>query len=325
MMVLLARPGKAGSRPAMADDPRRPPNTHPVPGSQWNWTDDVPGHTIVRSSWGNWSNYDLAKADRYPIPDVLTLKNGGRVTDAATWWSKRRPEILGDFQSEVYGRIPAQTPGVTWEVMGTEMGVLNATANLRHIVGHIDNSGYPAASPSINISLYLPASAKGPVPVMVVASWNSTGKGFGPPPSGPTAMEQVIAHGWGFAFVNTYAIQMDSGAGLNVGIIGLVNKGRPRKPDDWGALAAWSWGLSRAIDYFETDKGCGTPSASATRGIRAGARRAALSPRRSSRAGRSSTQAARANAARSSTGTTWASPWTTSAAPESTTGWRATS
>jgi hypothetical protein len=64
----------------------------------------------------------------------------------------------------------------------------------------------------------------------------------------------VIGHGWGYALVNTYAIQADSGGGLGVGIIGLVNGGSPRKPDDWGALAAWSWGLSRSIDYFETDK-----------------------------------------------------------------------
>jgi hypothetical protein len=89
---------------------------------------------------------------------------------------------------------------------------------------------------------------------MVVASWNTSGLGFGPPPSGPTAMEQVIAHGWGYALVNTYAVQADSGAGLDAGIIGLVNAGKSRKPDDWGALAAWSWGLSRSIDYFESDK-----------------------------------------------------------------------
>jgi (4-O-methyl)-D-glucuronate---lignin esterase len=253
-MMELLHLEEPGTLPPPADDPRRPANTHPVGGTSPNWTDDVPGHTIVRSGWGNWTNYDLASADRYPIPDVLTLKNGARVTDDETWWNKRRPEILGDFQSEIYGRIPAHTPSVTWEVTGTEKGAPGAAATLKHIVGRIDNSGYPAASPSIDIALWIPANAAGPVPVMVVASWNTTGRGFGPPPSGPTAMEQVIAHGWGYALVNTYAIQADSGGGLNVGIIGLVNRGESRKPDDWGALAAWSWGLSRAIDYFETDR-----------------------------------------------------------------------
>src|SRR5580658_3197830 len=168
-MMELLHLEEPGTLPPPADDPRRPANTHPVGGTSPNWTDDVPGHTIVRSGWGNWTNYDLASADRYPIPDVLTLKNGARVTDDETWWNKRRPEILGDFQSEIYGRIPAHTPSVTWEVTGTEKGAPGAAATLKHIVGRIDNSGYPAASPSIDIALWIPANAAGPVPVMVVA------------------------------------------------------------------------------------------------------------------------------------------------------------
>jgi hypothetical protein len=253
-MMALLHLSDPVSLPEAAVDPRRPANTHPVGGTSPNWTDDVPGHTIVRSGWGNWSNYDLAKADRYPVPDVLTLKNGEQVRDAETWWSRRRPEILADFQTEIYGKIPEHSPNVTWEVAETTAGALNGTATMKRIVGHIDNSSYPAANPRIDIALYIPANATLPVPVMVVASWNTTGKGFGPPPAGPTAMEQVIAHGWGYALVNTYAIQADSGGGLDAGIIGLTNRGNSRKPDDWGALAAWSWGLSRAIDYFETDK-----------------------------------------------------------------------
>jgi protein-S-isoprenylcysteine O-methyltransferase Ste14 len=240
--------------PPQADDPRRPSNVQPVGGASPNWTDGVPGHTIVRSGWGSWSNYDLAKADRYPLPDALTLRSGEKVTDADTWWKRRRPEILDDFLTEIYGRIPARTPKVTWEVAETDRDALDGKAMLKRIVGHIDNSGYPAASPSINIALYVPANATGPVPVMAVASWNTSGRGFGPPPSGPTAMQQVVAHGWGYALIDTYSIQADSGGGLGKGIIGLVSGGEPRKPDDWGALAAWSWGLSRAIDYFETDK-----------------------------------------------------------------------
>lgn len=242
------------SLPAPADDPKRPANTHPQGGGSPNWTDDVPGHTIVRSGWGNWSNYDVAKADRYPLPEALTLKNGEPVSDAATWWGRRRPEILTDFQTEIYGQIPEHTPEVTWEVTDTAKDALGGAARLRKITGHIDNSKYPIASPVIDIVLYLPVAATGPVPVIVVASWSTSAKGFGPKPAGPTAMEQVIAHGWGYALVNTYGIQADSGGGLGVGIIGLANGGRPRKPDEWGALAAWSWGLSRAIDYFETDR-----------------------------------------------------------------------
>jgi len=240
--------------PPPADDPLRPVNIHPIGGTSPNWTDGVPGHTIVRSAWGSWSNYDPAKADRHPIPDALTLTSGEKVRDADTWWKRRRPEILRYFQDEVYGRIPERTPRVMWEVTGTDRNALDGKAMLRRIVGHIDNSGYPAASPSINIALYIPSNASGPVPVMAVASWGSSGRSFGPPLTGPTAMQMVIEHGWGYALVDTYSIQADSGGGLAKGIIGLVGQGGPRKPDDWGALAAWSWGLSRAIDYFETDK-----------------------------------------------------------------------
>ena len=66
--------------------------------------------------------------------------------------------------------------------------------------------------------------------------------------------QQVLAKGWGYANLSTSSVQADNGAGLCRGIIGLVNKGQPRKPDDWGALRAWAWGASRALDYFETDK-----------------------------------------------------------------------
>jgi len=112
------------------------------------------------------------------------------------------------------------------------------------------------------------ANAPGPVPLIIVVSGGFGGlaaqpiqpKGAGSPTGGVGgivgggAMPQVLALGWGYATVNTGAIQADNGAGLTSGIIGLANKGKLRKPDDWGVLAAWSWGMSRALDYFETDK-----------------------------------------------------------------------
>src|SRR5207342_234379 len=74
------------------------------------------------------------------------------------------------------------------------------------------------------------------------------------PPPGPTWQEQLLAKGWGYAILIPTSYQADNGAGLTSGIIGLSNKGQPRRPDDWGALRAWAWGASRALDYFETDK-----------------------------------------------------------------------
>lgn len=77
---------------------------------------------------------------------------------------------------------------------------------------------------------------------------------FAPPPAGdPSPTEQLLAAGWGYVTIDPNSIQADNGAGLTRGIIGLVNKGQPRKPDDWGALRAWAWGAARGLDYLETD------------------------------------------------------------------------
>src|SRR6185503_3276372 len=65
---------------------------------------------------------------------------------------------------------------------------------------------------------------------------------------------QLVAAGWGFVLLDPASVQADDGAGITRGIIGLVNKGQPRKPEDWGALRAWAWGASRGLDYLETDK-----------------------------------------------------------------------
>ncbi|MES2450965.1 MAG: acetylxylan esterase [Pseudomonadota bacterium] len=79
--------------------------------------------------------------------------------------------------------------------------------------------------------------------------------GFFPAPPNDERISILVAAGWGVALVDTASIQADNGAGLRSGIIGLINKGQPRKPDDWGALRAWGWGASRALDYLETVPG----------------------------------------------------------------------
>ena len=70
---------------------------------------------------------------------------------------------------------------------------------------------------------------------------------------GPPNTWQLIAAGWGFVLFDPASVQADDGAGLTRGIIGLVNKGQPRKPEDWGSLRAWAWGAARGLDYLETD------------------------------------------------------------------------
>jgi hypothetical protein len=203
-------------------------------------------------------NYDEAKANPWPVlPDPLKLNNGKKVTSAKMWWDQRRPEIVEGFDREVYGRMPRETPKVKWEVVSTTRGANGAVAIItKQLVGHVDNSSYPEVTVDIQLTLNTPANAAGPVPVIMQFGGGLGRRPGGPAaeaPTGPTWQQQVLAKGWGYAQLNPASIQADNGAGLTQGIIGLVNKGQPRKVDDWGALRAWGWGASRALDYFETD------------------------------------------------------------------------
>jgi hypothetical protein len=213
----------------------------------------------------NYANYDESKANPYPdLPDPLLLKNGKKVTTAKMWWDQRRPEIVEDFDREIYGRLPRNMPAVKWEVTKTaEETVGDVPVITKQLVGRVDNSAYPQITVDIQATLTTPAKATGPVPVILEFGFGGParggGAGRGPAPAGPAPVgqswqQQVLAKGWGYSVMSTNSVQADNGAGLTAGIIGLVNKGQPRKVDDWGALRAWGWGASRVLDYFETDK-----------------------------------------------------------------------
>ena len=280
-------------------------------------------------------NYDEAQANPFPdLPDPLTLKNGKKVTKASDWWSKRRPEIVEDFDREIYGRVPPNVPKVKWAVTNTTEGKLGDVDTItKQLIGTVDNSIDPDIEVKIAVNLVLPAKATAPVPVVLIFGSCGGGGGFGGPPgaagaapapagppygpnafaparggarggaaalggrgapaapgaagapgasaggtpaapgapaaaagrrggapgagrgpTGPSGPQQILAKGWGCAGLNTGSVQADNGEGLTLGIIGLVNKGQPRKLDDWGVLRAWAWGASRALDYFETEK-----------------------------------------------------------------------
>ncbi len=213
----------------------------------------------------NHANYDEATANPYPnLPEVLTLKNGKKVTSAKMWNEQRRLEILEDFDREVLGRVPKNVPKVAWTVANMAEGKLGPYSVVgKQLVGHVDNSSFPEISVDIQMTLVTPADAKGPVPVMMMFGGGGTlptmtpaaptGRGVAPG-ADPPAQQQLIADGWGYAAINPGSIQADNGEGLTKGIIGLLNKGQRRKPDDWGSLRAWAWGASRGLDYMETDR-----------------------------------------------------------------------
>ncbi|HEY3406124.1 MAG TPA: acetylxylan esterase [Ohtaekwangia sp.] len=257
-------------------------------------------------SAANAANYDESKANPFPeLPEVLTLKNGKKVTTAEMWWKQRRPEIAEDLEREVYGRLPKNIPKVTWSLLFSEREFVGRTpVNARQLIGHVDNSEYPMINVNIAMTIVTPADATGPVPVLMMFGPSAVPSpiqpnrqdfdkinaalrkllsedpeikeildkypaysplirpagyspfGFPAPPSPGSEIpstQQLIAAGWGYAMIDPSSIQADNGAGLTRGIIGLVNKGQPRKPDDWGSLRAWAWGAARGLDYLETD------------------------------------------------------------------------
>ena len=234
------------------------------------------------------STYDETTANPYPnLPDPLTFNNGSKVTTASQW-RRRRAEIVELFDREVYGRRPKSIPKVTWTVATTTEGTTGAVPVItKQLIGRVDNSSYPALNVTILATLSTPKNAPGPVPIVLMfgnggvppegvartrlcvvpgatavrgaappAAAAAAGRGAGPAAANtpPSAQEQILMRGWGYASVSTASIQADNGQGLTCGIIGLVNKGQPRSLDDWGVLSAWAWGMSKVLDYFETDK-----------------------------------------------------------------------
>lgn len=200
------------------------------------------------------ANTDEAAVPPYTLPDPMVLENGERVTTARQWWHARRPEIVEDFDREVYGRVPPDVPPVRWEVARTTRATNGETRVIvKELVGRVANSAYPQIEVSIEMTVTTPADAPGPVPVMIHFGWSFPAGAHPPAPTGSTWQQQLLAEGWGHAVLVPTSYQADHGAGLTQGIIGLVNRGQPREPDDWGALRAWAWGASRALDYLETD------------------------------------------------------------------------
>src|SRR5665647_2536576 len=250
----------------------------------------------------NHANTDESLANPCPqLPDILTTKNGKKVTTAEMWWKQRRPEIAEDMEREIYGRLPQNIPKVTWEVKITDREFVGWTPVIaKQLIGHIDNSEYPLINVDINMMLVVPMNVKGPVPVLMMfgspsfpapaqpspddmEKLNETFKEmmiktdpsvkqifdkypayapvtrlqgpnfFAPGTAELSPTEQLLQAGWGYCTIDPNSIQADNGAGITRGIIGLVNKGQPRKPDQWGALRAWTWGAARGLDYLETD------------------------------------------------------------------------
>jgi hypothetical protein len=287
ILAFAASPGRAAESPDTNAAPPPPaatastaPQDHRRMMELLNITSIRPGRNGSNPQSPNAANYDEAKANPFPVlPDPMVLKTGQKVTTAEVWWNHRRPEIAEDFDREIYGRGPVNIPKVSWEMTSKTLETNGTVAVItKQLTGHVDNTLYPAISVNVQLTLSTPADATGPVPLIMQFGFGGFGargrgpggtnapggtngfgrRGFGgtnaPGAGGPDWRQQLLAKGWGYAVITPNSIQADNGAGLTEGIIGLMNRGQPRKVDDWGALRAWAWGASRAMDYFETDR-----------------------------------------------------------------------
>jgi hypothetical protein len=197
---------------------------------------------------------DEATANPYKetMPDLMTFKDGTKVT-TADQWPKRRAEIVEDFEREVFGRVQKNVPKVKWEVTSTVEGESGGIATVtKTLVGHVDNSAFPQIKVAIQASFTVPKKAAGRVPIILQFG----GFGFGGKGGPNSWMQQALNNGWGYGTINPNSAQGDNSR-LREGIIGLTNKGEPRSPEDWGALRAWAWAVSSLIDYFEANPDSG--------------------------------------------------------------------
>ncbi len=230
---------------------------------------DANGNPIRYAATGHVSNYDEAKVGNYTLPDPLVLRSGQPVRDAGTWLNQRRPEILKLYQDEIFGHVPASAPKATFEVVATEPGALDGVAVRKHIAMRF---GSGANAPVVNVMLFLPAKATGPVPVLLhllfgappgltppaTVAAGPEGKSPGPPrgafrEAGP--IPEILARGYAYAALRYTEIEGDR-ADANLSVVRkLALAPGLEKPaaTEWGTVAAWAWGASRVLDYLETD------------------------------------------------------------------------
>jgi hypothetical protein len=220
------------------------------------------------------TNYDEAKVGDYTLPDPLVCNDGSRVTSAETWSGKRRPEILESYRAEIFGRSPPRPTNTAFNVWEISTNALGGTATRKQV--EVNFSGTPAG-PFMHILLYTPA-AKPTSPVFLSLQfngnytviddpaiaispvWNSkTGALQMPknPVRGETSrnwkISGTLARGYGIAFIDYSEIEPDlpGGAGFKFGV---RKNFPPPEADGWGAISAWAWGASCALDYLQSDK-----------------------------------------------------------------------
>jgi hypothetical protein len=219
-------------------------------------------------------NYDESLVGKYTLPDPLILLNGNKVKNANEWFRKRRPEILSLIEKYQYGACPGKPSEMTFNVFDSGTKVFEGKAVRKQLTIYFtkDTSNY-----KMDVLIYLPADAVKPVSLFFNVGfsantsiaddpgiktgmiWGRDGKKVPAPRGGQFGrfdLDQFLSQGIGVATVYYGDIEPDFAKGISLGIRSYYLKPGTKypAPDEWGAISAWSWGLSRAMDYFETDK-----------------------------------------------------------------------
>jgi hypothetical protein len=221
-------------------------------------------------------NYDESKVGTYNLPDPLVMENGQKVRDAKTWYGKRRPEILHMFEDNVYGKRPDRPKDMHFEVFDVDRRALGGKAIRKQVTVYFSAK---KDGPKEDVLIYLPADAKKPVPLILSLNFSGNHRIVDDPGiklamvwdrktmtkaqaaeetrgTSKWPVEKLLERGIGLATIYYCDIEPDFVGGMQYGVRPLFFKPGQTEPtpDDWGAIAAWGWGLSRAMDYIETDK-----------------------------------------------------------------------
>jgi len=187
------------------------------------------------------AQYDESKIPKYTLPDPLLLQNGKRIENTKAWMEERRPELLNLFATNVYGRTVAGRPEeMAWEVT-SEKDAFRGIATTKTVTIYFTGKG-KKEGPKMDLRITVPAHADKPVPLFLV-------------PEGDRWPEIVVKHGYGYATFRAAEIEPDSKDGFEKSIRAfyVTQSHKSLGPGDWGALGAWAWGMSRAMDYLVTD------------------------------------------------------------------------